>query len=164
MASPATPCFGQSCMHWAVPPGWRKPHFLQWGERCHWTHLYIGQSSHHLLGECKPWHPSHKSSYKRRCNTGKATRAHPVLCACRWRSSPADWCRISILCRLSQTPSLWKRHRPICLTLNGIIERITAGSRPIVVRQLDQSLLRKRQILWGDSLAQKLRMKRKKRL
>lgn len=51
---------------------------------------------------------------------------------------------------------------PICLTLNGIIKIITAGSRPIVVRQLDQSLLCKRQILWGDSLAQELGKKNKK--
>lgn len=29
VALPATPRFGQSCMHLAVPPGWRKPRFLQ---------------------------------------------------------------------------------------------------------------------------------------
>lgn len=107
-ASPAAPGSGRSCKRWADPPGWRKPRFLRLAERCRWTRPCTGPSSRRLPGGCKPWGPCRRSSHMRRCSTGKATRARPALCACRWRSSPADWCRISIVYRLSRKPSLWR--------------------------------------------------------
>lgn len=116
--SPAAPGSGQSCTRWAVPPGWRRPRCLRWGEIYRWTRPCTGRSARHLLAGWRPSHPSHRSFYKRRCSTGTAATAPPARCACRWWNSPADWCRILIWCRWCRTPCLWGNththtHRPM---------------------------------------------------
>lgn len=104
--SPAARGSGRSCRRWVDPPGWKRPRCLRSEGRCRWTRLCTGRSAHHLLAGWRSLSPSRRSSCRCCCNTGRAAMGRPPLCACRWRSSLAGWCRTSVWCRLSQTPCL----------------------------------------------------------